>query len=169
MAQDTGIDYFPPAGFYFSVEIEGLSAELDTMFQEVSGLDITLETEQIVEGGLNDHVHVVPKRTAFQKLQLKRGLVVADSGVAAWCQETLQSNLETPITPKNVTVNLNDVTGSTLMSWSIVRAYPTKWQVSGFNAQQNAIVTETLELTFSFINLGSGGSSPTPPPPTRRD
>ena len=40
----------PPVAFYFNVTFEGL---IETSFQEVSGLQLEMETETIKEGGEN--------------------------------------------------------------------------------------------------------------------
>ena len=48
--------YYPPAGFHFKIEFVGVSgADSDTeqRFQEVSGLSVEIETEELREGGEN--------------------------------------------------------------------------------------------------------------------
>ncbi len=49
-------------------------------------------------------------------------------------------------TPKDVTVSLLDEKHAPLAAWSFVGAYPVKWSTSAFNAQQNTLAIETLEL-----------------------
>jgi hypothetical protein len=42
--------YYPPVGFHFLVEFEGLGTESkDHQFQSVSGLSVDIETEEIAE------------------------------------------------------------------------------------------------------------------------
>lgn len=47
----------PPTAFRFSVSVGILPLPIDCSFQEVSGLDQTMETEAVREGGENRLVH----------------------------------------------------------------------------------------------------------------
>jgi phage tail-like protein len=40
-----------------------------------------------------------------------------------------------------------------LMTWNVVNAWPKKWSVSDFNAEQSSITVESLELNYSYFNL----------------
>lgn len=40
-----------------------------------------------------------------------------------------------------------------LVTWNVVNAWPKKWSVSEFNAEQNSIAIETLELNYSYFSL----------------
>ena len=53
----------PFVNFRFLVEIEGLVVG---GFKEVSGLQVETEVENIEEGGVNDYVHKLPKRTNYE-------------------------------------------------------------------------------------------------------
>ena len=57
----------PPSGFHFAVIFELFpQAPSDFRFQEVTGLNITVETEEFKEGGQNRFTHKVPKRTSYR-------------------------------------------------------------------------------------------------------
>ena len=44
-------EYYPPVGFHFLVEFEGLGTDSkDHQFQSVSGLSVDIETEEVAEG-----------------------------------------------------------------------------------------------------------------------
>ncbi|RMG75955.1 MAG: phage tail protein [Bacteroidetes bacterium] len=139
---------FPIAGFNFAVTVGGASSGHDSEFQEVSGLEVEMEVEEIAEGGVNTHKHRVPGRTKYRNLVLKRGLIKESSELASWCSRTLQGDLNAPIELRDIIVELRDEKQQAVMSWSFVKAYPIKWNVSNFNAEQNGIVTETLEFVF---------------------
>lgn len=69
--------YYPPVGFHFLVEFEGLGTESkDHQFQSVSGLSVDIETEEIAEGGENRFKHKFPVKTKYPNLVLKRGLLI---------------------------------------------------------------------------------------------
>lgn len=149
-------EYFPPGGFNFAVEIEGFDPEgFDARFQEVQGLTMELEVENVEETGVNDTKYRIPVRTKYSNLVLKRGLITAGSDLADWCHDTIQDFMVKPIEPKNITVKLLDHQGETLMSWEFDTAIPVKWTISDFNAQQNSIVTETIEFAFNAFRVSS--------------
>ncbi|MGG8495293.1 phage tail protein [Tenacibaculum sp. TC6] len=142
--------YYPPVGFHFKVEFENLSTtEEDNSFQSVSGLSVDLETEEIAEGGENRFKYKIPVRSKFPNLVLKRGLLV-NSEVIKWCKKALE-NFE--IQPVNITVKLLDENHEPLQTWNIVHAYPVKWSVGDFNAEENKLVIETLELTYNYFKV----------------
>jgi len=151
--------YFPPVGFYFSVEFSLGSDEntKDNQFQSVSGLSIDLETEEIAEGGENRFKHKLPVKTKYPNLVLKRGMIL-DSKVIDWCREALENyNFE----PLDIMVNLlvkegdiaTSATAKPLRSWNIKNAFPVKWNVSDFNAEESKFVIETLELSYNYFEI----------------
>lgn len=147
-----------PVGFHFKVEFQGIETKQnDHQFQSVSGLSIDLETEEIAEGGENRFKHKIPVRTKFPNLVLKRGMLT-DSEVIKWCKDALMNFVFEPI---NLTVSLleKDPNGNAkseaipLQTWNIVNAYPVKWNVSDFNAEDNKYVIETLELSYNYFTI----------------
>lgn len=143
--------YYPPVGFHFKVEfpsnIEDADTTNDYQFQSVSGLSVDLETEEIAEGGENRFKHKIPIRTKYPNLVLKRGMLVG-SGMIKWCKKALE-NFE--IVPVNLTVKLLNEKHEPLLTWNIVHAYPVKWSVGDFNAEENKLVIETLELSYNYF------------------
>jgi len=144
--------YYPPVGFHFKVEFLGISTKQnDHQFQSVSGLSVDLETEEIAEGGENRFKYKLPVRTKYPNLVLKRGLLL-DSGVIDWCQKAL-ANFE--IKPVDIIVKLLNEEHDPLLSWNIVSAYPIKWDVGEFNAEENKLVIETLELAYNYFKVST--------------
>lgn len=142
--------YYPPIGFHFKVEFSGISTQKnDHQFQSVSGLSVDLETEEVAEGGENRFKHKIPVRTKYANLVLKRGLLL-DSGIIEWCKKALE-NFE--IEPVNLSVKLLNEKHEPLLTWNIVHAYPVKWNVSDFNAEENKLVIETLELSYNYFKI----------------
>jgi phage tail-like protein len=138
-------NYYPPVGFHFKVEVKGLAPNAgDVRFTEVSGLSVELAGEEVPEGGENRFVQRYPTRLKHPELVLKRGLMV-DSAILGWVQRCLTS---LPIEPKDVDVTLLNDKGEPLMTWHLVRAYPTRWSVSDLNAGSSAVVVETLQLFY---------------------
>lgn len=140
--------YYPPVGFHFKVvfELDGVS-DLDVQFQEVSGLTVDVEMESYVEGGENRFTHQLPSRTKYAELSLKRGLVT-DSAVLDWCRNAIENFQFEPI---NLTVILLNEKHEPLSSWNVIGGIPKRWEVSSFNAEQNAAVIETLQLSYGYF------------------
>ena len=142
--------YYPPPGFHFKVEFSGISTKKnDHQFQSVSGLTVDLDTEEIAEGGENRFKHKIPVRTKYPNLVLKRGLLV-DSGVINWCRKALEDFEFEPI---NLTIKLLNEKHDPLLSWNIVHAYPVKWDVGEFNAEENKLVIESMELSYNYFKV----------------
>jgi phage tail-like protein len=40
-----------------------------------------------------------------------------------------------------------------LLTWHLVKAYPTKWSVSDLSASKNDVVVETLQLYYQTFTL----------------
>lgn len=140
---------YPPVGFHFSVTFGFLPADSkDSRFQEVGGLTSELSIEEVVEGGENRFTHRLPNRGKFGNLILKRGLLT-DSQLITWCKSSIENFLFAPATV-NVTL-LNENHEPLADTYSFVKAWPVKWSVSNFKASDNAIVVETLELSYTYF------------------
>lgn len=140
-------DYYPPLGFHFKVEFTNFPGEFE--FQSVAGLSVDIDTEEIAEGGENRFKHKIPVRTKYPKLVLKRGLLV-DSEIVDWCRNALE---DFDFQPTDLIVKLLNEKHEPLLSWNVVHAYPAKWSVSDFNAEENKLVIETLELNYNYFNV----------------
>jgi phage tail-like protein len=141
--------YYPPVGFHFKVEFLSLGNDNDTRFQSVSGLNVEYDTESFKEGGENRFEHKLPVRTKFPDLSLKRGMLT-DSKVINWCLDAVQNRT---IKPVQINVSLLNEKHEALRTWSVFNAWPRKWQVSDLNAQENSVVVETLELSYTYFTI----------------
>lgn len=142
--------YYPPPVFHFKVEVLGLPpGDNDVRFTEVSGLSNEMGTEEVAEGGENRFTQKYPTRAKYPELVLKRGLLVK-SEVMSWIERCI---LDYEIKPMNVDVKLLNEEHQPLMTWHLVKAYPTKWSVSDLNASNNALVIETLQLTYQYFTV----------------
>lgn len=150
--------YIPPVGFYYEVSILGKGDSpfppADAGFQEVSGISVTMETEQIQEGGQNRFTHKVPGRTNYDDLVLKRGLMVRSSALADWCTRIFKDNLTRRIEPKTIMVSLLDANTDSrepIMTWQFTNAYPIKWDISSLDATKSEIVIESITFAYQYF------------------
>jgi phage tail-like protein len=151
------IGYYPPASFHFLVVFLDIlpSSASDVLFQSVSGLSASVETENLREGGENRFTHELPVRSQYSDLVLKRG-AVPDSGVVRWCRDALEGFT---FRPCDLLVSLLNDQHQPLLVWKIVHALPKRWAVSDLDAEKSAILIETLELSYSFFIVNPGSSA----------
>jgi phage tail-like protein len=142
--------YYPPVGFHFKVEVLDLPPnDGDVRFSEVAGLSVEMATEEVTEGGENRYIQKYPTRTKYPELVLKRGLLL-NSEVLKWIRDCVQ---DYRITPKNVDVKLLNEKHEPLLTWHLVKAYPTKWAASDLNAASNSVVVESMQLFYQYFTL----------------
>jgi phage tail-like protein len=143
------VDYYPPWGFYYKVEFSISKNKNDVRFQAVSGLTVEYDMEEFKEGGENRFTHKLPVRTKFADLVLKRGMLT-DSEVTKWC---LAAFRDRDFKPADISIILMNEKSEPLRTWNITHAIPKKWLVSDLNANDNAIVVETLELMYRYFSI----------------
>jgi phage tail-like protein len=146
------VDYPLPA-FAFSVDIDGCTAEGEASFQDVSGIGMEMETEPLIEGGVNGYVHQLPKSPRPGRLTLKRGGIARTSSLFDWCHDFLSGDLVPAkiIHPRTVRIHLRDEKGNNVCSWTFTNAYPVKWEVEALNATKNEVAVEQIELVFQSV------------------
>lgn len=138
---------YPPVSFHFEISFEGVESGKDMGFQEVSGINATIGEHTFEEGGENRFVHKLPQRITYDKLTLKRG-VLKGSELITWFKNALELY---KFEPKGMLVTLLNEEHEPLEAWSFLNAYPVKWSVSGFNATQNEVAVETIEMTYQYF------------------
>lgn len=138
------------SGFHFVVTFLHplLASPIDMSFQTVGGLDVSMGTETYNEGGENRFTHTLPTRQSFPNVVMKRALKPIPSPLANWCLDSM-NNLH--IVPVDLTISLLGPEHVPLRVWTVIGAYPVKWSVSEFNAEQSQLVLETLELKYRYF------------------
>jgi phage tail-like protein len=145
-----------PSAFWFELSIGDLGSA-HAAFQEVSGIEVNADIETISEAGLNSYSHRVPKRTSYNNLVLKRGLVIDDSAMMDWVKDSIQNGLNTSggIKPKQIILSLlgpsdDGASGVPIQSWNFVGAYPVKWSIGALNSTESALTIESIEFAYSY-------------------
>jgi phage tail-like protein len=133
-----------PVVFHFRVSFGASTDDGDMRFQEVSGLTAEVSLEEYREGGLNVHAHRLPTGAKYNNLVLKRGYM-ASTTAATWCRNAIEQFV---FEPKDVDVVLLNEQHQPLAQWTFVGAYPVKWSIADFKAQDNAIAIESMELAY---------------------
>ncbi|WP_442499428.1 phage tail protein [Methylobacter sp. sgz302048] len=143
------VDYYPPLGFYYKVEFGISQDKNDARFQSVSGLSVEYDYETYKEGGENRFEHKLPVRSKYTDLVLKRGMLT-DSSVLQWFLDAFNQR---SFKASDVNVILMNEKSEPLRTWKIAHAIPKKWLVSDLNANESAVVIETLELTYRYFTI----------------
>ncbi|UBV44944.1 phage tail protein (plasmid) [Deinococcus taeanensis] len=125
----------------YHVAIDGLE---QAAFSEVSGLQIETETMDFIEGGVNDRVLRLPVRSKVGNLTLKRG-VVAGQKLLEWHLNIVQGYMDV----RNVTIIVYETSGTVLVRFELLQAYPVKWSGPQFTGNGDAVAVETLELAHA--------------------
>ena len=147
------MEIYPPVSFYFRVSFNGIgSTTIDTQFQSVAGLSVEMQTETVAEGGENRFEHVLPIRSKYNDLTLKRGLF-KDSDLIQWCFDTFESTIIVPVT---LDISMLNEEGDPLFTWNVVHAWPKKWSVTDLNAESSAVAIESLELHYRYFRISKG-------------
>lgn len=137
---------YPHLSFRFRIEIEGITV---AQVSDVSGLQVETETEPYEEGGVNDFVHQLPKRTKYMNITLKRGITDLDE-MWNWHQEVVNGKF----IRKNGSIILMDVTGEDKWRWNFWQAYPVKWTGPELRADNNTVAFESIDLAHHGIMKG---------------
>jgi phage tail-like protein len=134
---------YPYLNFRFIVEIQGL---IIGGFSEVSGLQAETDVETVEEGGVNDYVHKLPKKTKYPNIILKKGLTDSDA-LWKWYQDVVQGK----ISRKSGYIILIDNEGNEKWRWNFIEAYPVKWSGPELKAESNTVAVESLELAHNGL------------------
>lgn len=125
----------------YHVEIDGIE---HAAFSEVSGLQIEIVTEEIIEGGTNNCVYTLPVRAKVGRITLKRGITVGHE-LLKWQLQVVHGLL----LPRNVTIVVYQTNGTELGRYSLTGAYPVKWSAPQLASAGEVVAVETLELAHS--------------------
>jgi phage tail-like protein len=129
----------PYMGFRFKIEIQGI---IQGGFSEISGLQVTTQVEDFIEGGLNTFVRKFPKETTFDNLVLKRGLVDTME-LWQWHRDVIRNNFRR----RDVRILLLKIdSDETAREWNFREAFPVKWTGPELKGDGNTVAFESLEL-----------------------
>jgi len=142
--------FYQTVNFHFSVSFRPNDKDsIDTRFQSVTGLDSTIETETVKEGGENHFEHVIPVRRKYGPIFLKRGLATSD--LTEWLKHSFD-NADARMKPiPTVDIMLLNDEHKALMQWTINNVWPRSWKIGELNAERGEVLIETLELNYNQL------------------
>lgn len=140
----------PVLGLYFKVSFTRpgiLDTEIN--FQEVTGLGTSVDFEALEEGGNTFFTYNLPKKTKNDKIVLKRAIseTLEAKELLDWAEKSIYNFDFKPLEVKVILLNANK---DPIKGWSFSYVIPTKIEYSGLNAITQALVIETLELSYLY-------------------
>jgi phage tail-like protein len=126
-------------------------------FQEVSGLAVDVEVEELQEGGENQFVHKLPGRMSWPNVVLKRGITKSDN-LFAWLAKssgTGYAGNSNQLERRTATVTLLAPDGTRLRHWEMVDSFAVKWTGPSFDATSTDPATEQLEIAHHGFQPGT--------------
>lgn len=133
----------PYKNFQFLVQIDGIS---QAGFSECSGIGSEIAVIEYREGGEARSTRKLPGRVSFHDITLKRGITNSRE-LYDWHRAGLQG----PVDRRNAAIVLLDESGSEVVRWHVINAWPRKWEGPDLNAKGNDVAIETLILTCEGI------------------
>jgi len=135
----------PYRNFRFRVEVDGITT---AAFSEATIPDSTTETVDYREGVDPTYQRKLSGLTKWGNITLKKGLT--DSlDLYNWKKKVEETGAQGA--RKNISLILIDEAGNDKARWNIKEAWPTKYDASDFNAKNNEVVIESVELVNEGI------------------
>lgn len=142
----TGSRTDPYRNFRFKVVIDGI--KLDGGFSEATVPDTTTDPVDYREGTDGTFQRKLSGLTKYGNVTLKKG--ITDS-MELYNWRKLVEDTGAITARKTISLILTDEEGNDKSQWDIVNAWPTKYSSGGFNAKNNEVVIESLEIVHEGI------------------
>lgn len=115
-------------------------------FSKVSNISATMEFEPVVEGGVNDRVHYLPKpRQSMDKLILEYGIA---SGELTRTTLTAGYELNRGIVIMVMPESGLAPTATYQADWGVV----TRWEIDTLDAQNSGLLIKKVEISHSGLS-----------------
>jgi phage tail-like protein len=136
----------------FCFQIDSIPGE--AFFKSVSGLKYETEVIPVREGGANDTTFMLPGAVKWGPITLKRGFT-GSSGLLDWRERWLTGKGDRIASGR--IIQLDGTMLKKKAQWEFFRAWPSKWEISEFDASKSELAIETLEITHEGITFKSLG------------
>lgn len=153
----------PLPGFNFAVrfaetaEVAGAIAsggvtQIIAGFQEVTGLESSLDIHEYKEGGRNEFTHKFATNANFGNITFKRGVALTPD-LFRWYDLVRRGSFGAR---RAIMIAHLDRDGSAAQIWYVQRALPAKFTGPSWNAAQSAVAVESLEVAHEGLVLVPG-------------
>ncbi|MEM0938998.1 MAG: phage tail protein [Bacteroidota bacterium] len=143
---------YPLPVYNYRIDVNGVSIS----FSEVSGLELAFESITYKEsfaasGKLGPNIMYMPGQIQPVNISMKKGLVKGKSIPVfyEWINDIELNRVD----KRDVVVHLLDETGSTVISWKVIDAFPTKLSAPSFDANSSEVAIESMELMAFRVTM----------------
>ncbi|MEM9338892.1 MAG: phage tail protein [Bacteroidota bacterium] len=143
---------YPLPIYNYRIDINGVSIS----FSEVSGLELAFESitykESFAVGGkIGPNIMYMPGQIQPVNISMKKGLVKNKSIPVFY--DWINSVQINQVDKRDIVVHLLDETGSTVVSWTVIDAFPTKLTAPSFDANSNEVAIESMDLMAYRVKM----------------
>jgi phage tail-like protein len=142
---ETGSRNDPYASFNFLVEIDDMTV---AGFSECSGLTTETDIIEYRNGDQLNHVSKLPGLKKVTNISLKRGYT-DNKELWDWRKLVMDGKTER----KGGAIVLLNEAREPVLRWNFTEGWPSKWEGPSFNAKNNEVAIEALEIACETIEL----------------
>jgi phage tail-like protein len=120
-------------------------------FTEVTGLAVSLDVEELMEGGQNAYTHKLLGRMRWPNITFKRGLTDSDA-LFTWLLKFSGDGLngaQNKIVGETGSISVLTLAGKPFRTWSLTNVKPVKWTGPRLAASGRDLAIEELEVCHS--------------------
>lgn len=136
-------DQVTAGSHYFTISLGG--AEAAGFFKEVDGIgsehDVITHTTTDKSG--KPMVQKYPGQMKWKNITLKRG-IDSNNALWQWRQQVIDGQISSA--RKDGTIQVLDWTGSPIVTYNFVRAWPCRYSAPGVKADGNEVMVEEIEI-----------------------
>jgi phage tail-like protein len=137
----------PLPAFCFLVRFTQLGGTVETYFKSVSGLRYETEVIPVRAGGANDTTFNLVGGTKWSPLVLKQGFMNG-SKLLEWREKWTAG---VGMTRSGGTIVQLDTALKPKQAWQFFNGWPSKWELSEFDASKSELSIETLEISHDGL------------------
>ena len=141
----TGQRHDPLASFNFIVTVENMRAG----FSEIGGLATETDIIEYRNGDQPNTVSKIPGKRKYTNISLKRGYTPDGKDLWNWRKTVIDGKT----LRKGGTITLLDEARQPALTWEFSEGWPSKWAGPAFNAKNNDIAIEELEICVEGLAL----------------
>jgi phage tail-like protein len=141
---------YPYPSYYFVVSVTNIDdgTTVSGSFSEVSGLSVEVTPIEYRDGTDEKTVRKVPGLAKYGNVTMKRG-VSGHVGFWNWIRRGMNGDVQR----QEGYIALLNEDRQEVMRWNFRNAWPTKYTGPGFNAKNNEIAIETLEVALERLEI----------------
>jgi len=123
-------------------------------FTEVTGLGVSIDVEELPEGGQNAYTHKLLGRMRWPNIVLKRGLIDSNalfSWLLTFSGDAFSKTKK--VSPETGSISVLTPMGDPFRTWSLVDVKPVKWTGPRLAASSRDLAIEELEVCHSGFTV----------------